>query len=152
MYRFGTLQKLSGFFIINLLLSSGVCQAQALNKIDSTAIVLIMSNQEKCWNNGDIPGFMESYWKSDSLKFIGSKGLTYGWKQTLNNYLSTYPDRQSMGTLKCDIISLEAFSDTVVFVTGKWHLKREKGDIGGHYSLVWRKIEGQWVIVTDHSS
>jgi len=39
-----------------------------------------MKTQEQSWNKGDVRGFMEYYWKSDSLKFIGSKGITYGWQ------------------------------------------------------------------------
>jgi ketosteroid isomerase-like protein len=37
-------------------------------------------------------------------------------------------------------------------VIGKWHLKREAGDLSGHFTLLWKKIKGQWLIVADHSS
>jgi ketosteroid isomerase-like protein len=41
----------------------------------------------------------------------------------------------------------------VAYVIGRWHLTRPQiGDAGGHYTLLWRKIKGQWVIVSDHSS
>jgi hypothetical protein len=35
---------------------------------------------------------------------------------------------------------------------GKWHLKRTIGDIGGYYTLLMKKINGKWVVVSDHSS
>ena len=113
----------------------------------------IMAQQESAWNRGDLPAFMQGYWNSDSLRFIGSRGLTYGWQTTLDNYRKGYPDRATMGTLKFSILSVEKLSRRSAFVIGKWHLARgEKGDLSGHYTLLWRKIKGQWVIVADHSS
>lgn len=96
---------------------------------------------------------MKGYWESDSLMYIGKSGVTYGYARTLANYKKNYPDKAAMGTLKFDIIKVEFPSPNVAFVVGKWHLTRpEKGDIGGHYTLLWRKINGEWVIVADHSS
>ena len=43
-----------------------------------SAILKVMKDQETAWNNGDLEGFMQGYWKSDSLKFYGSNGLTKG--------------------------------------------------------------------------
>ena len=44
-----------------------------------------MKTQEVAWSNYDLEGFMKGYWKSDSLKFHGSNGDTYGWDKTLAN-------------------------------------------------------------------
>lgn len=112
----------------------------------------VMAAQESAWNRGDLEAFMTGYWKSDSLRFIGSKGLTYGWKQTLENYQKGYPDRDAMGKLTFTILSVEQLSRRSAFVVGKWHLARKAGDLSGHYTLLWRKIKGKWVIVADHSS
>ncbi len=116
------------------------------------AIRTIMANQELAWNRGDLEAFMAGYWKSDSLRFIGSRGLTYGWQQTLDNYKKGYPDVDAMGQLKFTIISVEKLSGKSAFVIGKWHLKRKAGDLSGHYTLLWKNIKGRWVIVADHSS
>jgi ketosteroid isomerase-like protein len=111
-----------------------------------------MADQEVAWNKGNLEAFMEGYWKSDSLRFIGSKGLTYGWQQTLDNYKKGYPDADAMGQLKFTILSVEQMADNCAFVVGKWQLTRKKGDVSGHYTLLWKKIMGRWVIVADHSS
>lgn len=111
-----------------------------------------MKDQEVAWNKGDIDGFMESYWNNDSLKFIGKSGLTYGWKKTLDNYKKSYPDKATMGTLSFEILSIEQLSPTSCYVIGKWGLKREKGDVGGHFTLLWKLMDGKWVIVADHTS
>lgn len=119
---------------------------------DEVTIRSILDNQTKAWNRGDLEEFMSGYWKNDSLMFIGKNGVTYGWKNTLENYKKGYPDKTAMGELVFDIIKVEKLSDTCYHVVGKWLLKRTIGDVNGHYTLIFKKIKGQWVIVADHSS
>ncbi len=63
---------------------------------------------------------MESYWKSDSLKFIGKSGITYGWISTLNNYKKNYPDTSAMGKLDFSVLEIKRLSKRYYFVVGKW--------------------------------
>jgi ketosteroid isomerase-like protein len=115
-------------------------------------ILAILEKQDAAWNRGDIDAFMEGYWESDSLKFIGKSGVTYGYTNTLNNYKKGYPDTAAMGKLSFHIIKVEKLSTRYYSVVGKWFLKRSIGDVGGHYTLLFRRIKGKWVIVQDHSS
>ncbi|MCC6369815.1 MAG: DUF4440 domain-containing protein [Bacteroidia bacterium] len=139
------MQKLILSFLVFVSLLS-----KAQNK--QVNIVLgLMSIQETAWNNGDLKGFMEHYWKSDSLKFIGSKGITYGWQKTLDNYLKSYPTKEAMGVLKFTIIEASQLSKESIYIIGKWQLTKEK-PVGGHFTLLWKKINGKWVIVADHTS
>lgn len=110
-----------------------------------------MKTQETLWNQGDIPGFMDYYWKSDSLKFIGKTGVNYGWQTTLGNYLKSYPGKEAMGTLKFTVIEASQLCSNSIFIVGKWELIKEK-PAGGHFTLLWKKINGNWRIVTDHTS
>jgi hypothetical protein len=119
---------------------------------DDLIIRHIMAEQEVAWSRGDLEGFMSGYWKSDSLRFIGSRGLTYGWQKTLDNYKKGYPDLDAMGKLTFTILTVEKLSKHSAFVVGKWYLARKNGDLSGYYTLLWRKIKGKWVIVADHSS
>ncbi|MCB0523331.1 MAG: nuclear transport factor 2 family protein [Lewinellaceae bacterium] len=134
---------------IYFLLLTGLLSAQTASE---TVIREIMATQEAAWNKGDLEAFMEGYWKSDSLKFIGSKGLNYGWQKTLENYKRSYPDPAAMGRLTFSDVTVELISEDAAFVIGKWHLKRKAGDLSGYYTLLWKKIKGEWVIVADHSS
>lgn len=118
---------------------------------DVNQVLENMKTQEESWNKGDIRGFMEYYWKSDSLKFIGSKGITYGWQKTLDNYIKGYPTKEAMGILTFTILEATQLSETNIYVIGKWELKKEKPS-GGHFTLLWKKINNQWVIVADHTS
>ncbi len=137
------------FFIISL--NCSVAYAQTGD--DKKQILNILDRQTKAWNEGKVVDFMNGYWESDSLMYIGKSGVTYGYNATLERYKKNYPDKTTMGTLKFDIIKVNFISKDTCFVVGKWHLIRpEKGDVGGHYTLLWRKIKGKWVIVADHSS
>lgn len=126
--------------------------AQDLSGKDKNEILAVLLSQQSAWNNGDIDSFMSGYWKSDSLKFIGKKGLTYGWQNTLDNYRKSYPDKKTMGTLEFEIISVEGIGTDAALVIGKWALKRDNDNPAGYFSLVWKRIGGKWVIVADHSS
>lgn len=119
---------------------------------DDAAIRTLLARQEAAWNRGDLEGFMQGYWKSDSLMFIGKNGFTYGWNATLSNYRKGYPDTAHMGQLRFELVSLNRLSATAYFVAGKWVLTRSAGNIGGAFTLLFRKQGGQWYIVADHSS
>lgn len=119
---------------------------------DEKIIRSLIEEQRLLWNKGDIPGFMKTYWQSDSLMFIGKTGITYGWQNTLENYKKGYPDTAAMGKLTFDILQVKRLSDAYFFVVGKWHLTRSIGNVQGHFSLLFRKINHAWVIVADHSS
>jgi len=119
---------------------------------DKDEIKKTMDKQVKCWSNGDLDGYMDGYWKSDSLRFLGRKGLRKGWQTTLNNYKKAYPDKSAMGKLIFNNISFEPLNNKQMFVVGEWILERENDTLSGYYSLIWEKIDGQWEIIFDHTN
>jgi ketosteroid isomerase-like protein len=119
---------------------------------DESAIRKLLADQVSAWNRGSIEDFMKGYWQADSLQFVGHGGITYGYLNTLHNYQKTYSDSAKMGKLFFTLLSLKRISEDYYFVTGKWFLKRNAGDIGGYYTLLFRKIKGRWQIVSDHTS
>ena len=113
----------------------------------------ILKTQVDLWNRGDIPGFMEYYDHSEDLKFIGKNGVTSGWKATLQRYLTTYPDQETMGNLTFDIKEIDVTAGKTAWILGKWQLARpKKGDVGGYFTILMKKIKGRWLIVRDHTS
>lgn len=124
--------------------------AQADKDVVAIRKLLFMQVQE--WNKGNIEGYMKGYWESDSLLFIGSKGPRYGYTATLTRYKEAYPDADHMGKLTSTIVSMDKLSDSYYFIVGKWALARKAGNVSGSYTLLLRRIKGQWVIVCDHSS
>ena len=117
------------------------------------AILQVLHTQTAAWNRGDVAGFMQGYWQNDSLVFIGKSGLTYGWQPTLDNYRRSYPNAAAMGQLDFSNLRIQPLSPDAAHVIGRWHLARPAaGDLQGHFLLVFRRINGEWVVVADHSS
>jgi len=119
---------------------------------DEQSIRQILATQEEAWNRADLEAFMGGYWRSDSLMFIGSRGVTYGWQATLDSYKKGYPDAGAMGKLTFTILSVQVLAPESAYVIGKWQLARATDELGGHFTLLWKKKDGKWVIVADHSS
>lgn len=118
---------------------------------DKKSVLNFMQAQELAWNKGDIEGFMSFYWNNDSLMFIGKNGITYGWKNTHENYKKSYPTQLDMGNLTFDIVKIEQLNKTTMHIVGKWQLEKVKPS-GGYFSLIWKKMNGKWFIVSDHTS
>lgn len=119
---------------------------------DQKAISNLLEKQRLAWNRGDLPGYMNGYWKSDSLLFVGKNGPKYGWKTTLENYKKSYPDDDAMGTLTFNILQINIIDLKNAFVLGGWKLKREKDEPQGFFTLWLKRIKGEWKIVADLTS
>ena len=130
-----------------LFISCTFAQSKDEQKIRHT-----LNEQTIAWNNGDLQKFMQGYWNSDSLMFIGKSGITYGWQKTLDNYKKGYPDAATMGKLGFAILHVKRLSVLYFSVVGKWHLARVTGDVSGYFTLIFKKIKNTWMIISDHSS
>lgn len=139
-------------FIAVLLFSlSGWAQKQPNAKVKGI-IDGLFEHQIRAWNEGDVDDFMLGYWNDERLIFVGSTGPTYGYQNTLEGYKKRYPDRAAMGRLAFDILEKRQWDRRTIQVIGKFTLYREKDTPTGHFSLLVRKIKGEWLIVSDHSS
>lgn len=127
------------------------CTAKIDQEKDKEAIKKVLFDSAEEWSEGNIEGFMEAYWKSDKLQFIGKSGVTYGWQQTLDNYLKGYPTKEHTGKLTFKILSIDFLAKDLYSLTGEYHLNRSVGDANGIYTLIFKKIANKWVIISDHS-
>lgn len=118
---------------------------------DKQKILTVMKQQEAAWSKHDLEGFMQGYWKSDSLKFYGSNGITYGWKKTLDNYKKGYPTKGHSGTLNFKINSITQIENNSYYVMGEYYLTRKIGDANGVFMIIFKKINGEWKIIADTS-
>jgi len=123
-----------------------------INEKDKHKIEGLLTKQLESWNEGNLEKFMQTYWNSDKLSFVGSRGPTYGWQATLESYKKGYPDKAAMGKLKFTILDISKIDKKTVYVIGKFELTREIGDLSGHFTLVIQKFGKEWFIVSDHSS
>ena len=118
----------------------------------SDTLERLLSEQASAWNRGDLDSFMEHYWKSDELTFNSGGKTTRGWSTTKAHYQRRYPTRELMGNLSFGAIEVTPLGASAALVLGRWNLERKPASLGGNFSLVFRQIEGMWVIVHDHTS
>lgn len=136
-------------FILALLLIYS-CSIQNEDK-DEADILTILNTQQKAWSENDLEAFMEGYWKSDSLKFYGASGMTYGWENTLANYKKRYPTKDHSGVLDFKINDISKIDKDSYFVMGEFFLTRPVGDANGIFMIIFRRINGEWKIIADTS-
>ena len=141
------MKYITGLALFILLYSSSMAQSA-----DEKAVRAVLQLQTTTWNRGNIDAFMQSYWKNDSLLFVGKTGPTYGWQNTLEGYKKRYPDTTAMGKLNFELLQLKPLGSEYYFVLGKFHLTRTIGDLSGIFTLLFRKVGGKWVIISDHTS
>ena len=121
-------------------------------KADREAINAVLSSQQTAWNRDDVDAFLVGYWRSPELTFSGSSGVVRGWDGVLARYKKNYPDRRAMGQLDFSELEFRFLGPEAALVLGRWHLKREKDDVGGVFTLVWQRFPDGWKIVHDHTS
>ncbi len=126
------------------------CNTTTVNE-DEVAIKKVMSDQQMAWNNYDLEGFMQGYWKSEELKFYGSNGVTYGWDNTLTRYKTAYPSKEHTGALKFVLNDISKIDNVSYYVMGEYHLERSVGNADGIFMIIFKKIDGQWKIIADTS-
>ena len=119
---------------------------------DTKAINDVLSAQQSAWNRGDVDAFLVGYWRSPDLTFSGGNGVSRGWDGVLARYKKSYPNHAAMGQLDFSDLEFRFLGPDAALVLGQWHLKRESGDIGGVFTLVWQKFPDGWKIVHDHTS
>lgn len=126
-------------------------QAQNFQK-DSLAIASVLEAQEKAWNANDINTFMNGYWKSPNLVFCGSGGPVYGWNATKKRYNQEYDNQEKMGKLQFTTLNVQALTNDVMQLIGKFQLTKKPKNTLGYFTLLWKRIDGKWKIVSDHTS
>ena len=119
---------------------------------DSISILKVLKFQEEAWNSGNINKFIEGYLKSEKIVFTGSNGSIYGWEETKKRYLNKYSNRTLMGNLKFKIINFQKLSVDIIQMQGSYYLNRKIGDSKGFFSLIWKKENEKWFIISDHTS
>jgi len=129
---------------------STVANAAQVDPVE-TEIASMVQKQSDAWNRGDIPEFMVPYWHDDRLTFSSGGATTRTWQATLDRYRKKYPDKATMGHLIFSELETQRLGPDAALTLGRWQLKRES-PVGGNFSLVWKKIDGVWLIIHDHSS
>jgi uncharacterized protein (TIGR02246 family) len=127
-----------------------MCAATSLGQPEKE-IRKVLDDQATAWNRGDLEAFMQGYWNSSKLVFVGSE-VTRGWQPTLDRYKRTYGTREKMGTLTFSDLEITMLSKDAAVVLGSWSLARATDNPHGRFTLTFRKFKEGWRIIMDHTS
>ncbi|MBU8871788.1 MAG: nuclear transport factor 2 family protein [Gemmatimonadales bacterium] len=121
-----------------------------------TEILAVLRAAETGWNAGDLGAYMNSYWRSEELRFAGGDRASFGWEKVLSGYRKRYPDRAAMGKLTFSELDVTLLGPDAALVFGRWRLDREGDEPGevpkGLFTLLLRRLPEGWRIVHDHTS
>lgn len=120
-------------------------------KKDAKTIQTIMDRQVKAWNEGNIDGFMEGYWKSDEFTFQGGKKRLKGWETLRAMYKKNYAG-EKMGKLEFTDIEMKPLGKDYVLVTAQWRVTSKEEVKEGLFTLIFQRFGKDWKIIHDHSS
>lgn len=114
----------------------------------------VLTRQVNAWNAGDIDLFMETYVKTDALRFASGGTVRRGWQQTLERYRSRYPTREAMGKVTFVNVEIKRLSSEWAEAFGEYKLQREGNyqDASGLFTLLLFKTGDGWRILHDHTS
>ena len=115
------------------------------------AVHAVMMDQQSRWNAGDIPGFMEGYWRSEDLVFTSGGKVRRGFDAALAGYEKNYT-RETMGRLEFSDLEFTHISYDAMLVLGRWALHDVPDPSDGVFTLLFRRINGAWRVVHDHTS
>lgn len=116
---------------------------------EAATITALLKAQDAAWNAGDIDGFMNGYWPSEALRFASGGDVVRGYDATLARYKARYPGREGMGELTTADYEIDVVSHDAAIAHGRWNVVTSAGGSTGLYTLVLRKLDGQWLIVSD---
>lgn len=129
-----------------------IAQSLAWGQSETKEIRKVLDDQAAAWNRGDIDGYMQGYWNSDSTVFASGGNLTKGYRDVLSRYKKNYGSREKMGTLEFRDLVVRQISPTAAVAMGIWELKRSGDKPWGRFTLILEKKPEGWRITHDHTS
>ncbi|MCB0589431.1 MAG: serine hydrolase [Phaeodactylibacter sp.] len=144
----GFTSKLHGFALELKAIVKGHLEA-----LEQAAILENFQQQEVCWNQGDIDCYMKAYFPSDSIRTISRQGVTFGYEAIRQQYRANWPPER-MGRLHFDQMLLERISADTYSVLGRFNLQLPEREepARGWFSVLMKRIDNEWYMVSDHSS
>ena len=111
----------------------------------------VLDAQVARWNQGDLEGFVATYWNGPELTFYGKGGLTRGRKDLLATYQRSYPTAKERGLLSFEVVEFAPLGTAHALVLGRYRIVGEAPS-EGVFSLVLGVQNGAVVILHDHTT
>jgi beta-aspartyl-peptidase (threonine type) len=140
--------------VLSAVASFAPAQTHTRARAPEADVRAVLDKQVEAWNRGDLEAFMATYWNSPGLVFQSGATRTQGWQDTRERYRRRYQaEGKEMGRLRFDDLEVQVVGPEAAFVRGRWHLVMKDGsEPNGLFTLLLRRIAGDWKIVHDHTS
>ena len=104
------------------------------------------------WNRGDIDGYLAAYWNSDKVRWVSEGTVRYGFEAIAAGFKAHFDSSDNMGRLEVTNLDIQLFGENDALVFGAWIQTTPMARHHGVFTVQLKKIDGEWLIVSDHSS
>jgi uncharacterized protein (TIGR02246 family) len=104
------------------------------------------------WNRGDIDGYLAGYWQSDKLRWVSEGTVWYGFEAIASAFKGRFGAPGDMGRLEVANLEIQLLGERDALVFGVWTQTTDAAGRHGVFTVHVKKIDGRWLIVSDHSS
>jgi len=111
----------------------------------------VLDRQKASWNEKNIEGFMDDYWKSENFTFQSGNNRLHGWEALLSRYKKSYTG-ENWGELDFTDIEVKVLTKNYAFVLGRWKLTFKDNVKEGLFTIIFQRMSEGWKIIHDHSS
>jgi len=115
-------------------------------QLDVTKVILA---QQAAWNTGDLDRYISFYKDANDTEAILA-GPVHGLADIRKAFHINFPNRDAMGAIEDSEVTVRSLGDNFAFVTGKYHLMRNKksgGDAFGTFTQIFEKTAAGWQII-----
>ena len=104
------------------------------------------------WNRGDIDGYLADYWHSDKVRWVSEGTVQYGFDAIASAFKARFDSPDNMGRLGVANLEIQLLSEGDALAFGAWTQTTSTASRHGVFTVHMKKIDGEWRIVSDHSS
>ena len=119
---------------------------------DHEHILALFESGCAAWNRGDMDGYMASYWHSDKVRWVSEGVVRYGFEAIATGFKTRFDSPDSRGLLAVADLDIQLLSESDALVFGDWIQTTPTARHHGVFTVQLKKIAGEWLIVSDHSS
>jgi uncharacterized protein (TIGR02246 family) len=104
------------------------------------------------WNKGDLETYLASYWDSDKTRLITGGRVIRGSQAIRSAYQDMFGAPERMGRFEVTDLEVDLLTEQDALVYGQWLHTYNRSSRLGVFTLHMKNIDGQWLVVSDHTS
>lgn len=116
------------------------------------AIRSVLVAQGEAWNRGDLPDYLASFARNEQTRHIFNHEITAGYSAIETRFQARYPDPSDMGKISFSDLKVSVLAPDAASAFAHWTFEHGDKTFAGVFTLIFRHLDGRWVIVHDHST